>query len=327
MAQKYKFSGGESSFRARFALAELSLKVAQELSRRREPAAVFLWNVVFEAIIDIFASPPVFGNIAKAELVQLLRFYNVLKNADFQNYKELIQTPLLKTAFDFRKPEDRLEPHEVKSLAITLTEFRIHRFATWIYPLGDYEALEELNLPPPIVERNVKWSQVVKTAWRMNPKVAIHLIDRFPNNYEVISNEIFVQSRNCEIKVVGCAAATNVFLKSSTKYRIDPHLRHLLYWQPINPVIAIEMLCETTKKLHPWVLQYAFHSLEYFPVNLVFFYIPQLVQALRRDEYGYVEKFILDAAKTSQYFAHQIIWNMEANKCRDEMGDVVIFVN
>ena len=325
-SKKYKFSSGESSFRARFGVAELGLKVAQELSRRREPAAVFLWNIVLEAIIDIFSSAPVFGNIKKPELVNLMRFYTVLKKVDFENYNVLIESPLLKTAFDFRAPQDRVEPIDVKNLAIILTEFRIHRFATWIYPLGDSDAIEELNLPPPVNERQIKWPLIVKTAWRINPKVAIHLLDRFPNNSETIANEIFVHARNCEIKVVDCAAATNVFLKSSSNYRIDPHLRHLLYWQPVNPVIAIEMLC-SSKKLHPWVLQYAFHSLEYFPVNLVFFYIPQLVQALRRDEFGYVEKFILDAAKTSQYFAHQIIWNMEANKCRDEMGEIVIFAN
>lgn len=37
---------------------------------------------------------------------------------------------------------------------------------------------------------------------------------------------------------------------------------------------------------HPLILQYAMRVLEQHPVGLVFFFVPQIVQALRTDELG-----------------------------------------
>jgi phosphatidylinositol 4-kinase len=38
---------------------------------------------------------------------------------------------------------------------------------------------------------------------------------------------------------------------------------------------------------------------------------------------GYVERFIFEAAKISQLFCHQIIWNMKANCYKDDAAEVV----
>ena len=58
-----------------------------------------------------------------------------------------------------------------------------------------------------------------------------------------------------------------------------------MYWNPVAPIEAISLLCNP-ERFHPWVLQYAMHVLEYFPIDQVFFYIPQMVQALRYDSVG-----------------------------------------
>ncbi len=71
------------------------------------------------------------------------------------------------------------------------------------------------------------------------------------------------------------------------------------------------------------ILQYAHRVLEQHPVDLTFFFVPQVVQALRYDELGYVARFIFETAKISQLFCHQIIWNMKANCYKDDGGEIV----
>ena len=79
------------------------------------------------------------------------------------------------------------------------------------------------------------------------------------------------------------------------------------------------------KRYHndPLLLQYAHRVLEQHPVELTFFFVPQVVQALRYDELGYVARFVFETAKISQLFCHQIIWNMKANCYKDDAGEVV----
>ena len=89
----------------------------------------------------------------------------------------------------------------------------------------------------------------------------------------------------------------------------------------------------------PVLLQYAHRVLEQHPVELTFFFVPQIVQALRNDplgkslrlsqvpvadlNIGYVKRFIFETAKISQLFCHQIIWNMKANCYRDDAAEKV----
>ncbi|KAJ2819674.1 phosphatidylinositol-4- kinase, partial [Coemansia furcata] len=93
--------------------------------------------------------------------------------------------------------------------------------------------------------------------------------------------------------------------------------KFLMYWSAVPPITSTAYLASSHSR-NPLALQYAMRALECFPVDVTFFYIPQLVQALRHDLSGYVERAIISSAKISQHFAHQIIWNMKANMFKDE---------
>jgi phosphatidylinositol 4-kinase len=96
----------------------------------------------------------------------------------------------------------------------------------------------------------------------------------------------------------------------------------LLYWAPVNPTEALTYFLPAYGN-HPFILQYAMRALESHSMDVRFYFVPQLVQALRYDALGYVERYILETAKLSQLFAHQVIWNMKANSYKDEDSQIV----
>lgn len=118
----------------------------------------------------------------------------------------------------------------------------------------------------------------------------------------------------------------------------------MLFWAPAPVISALRFLFP---KFHgdPILLQYALRVLEHHPVEVTFFYIPQVVQALRTDALGkpvrpvshlsarltrfllgYAERFIFETSQISQLFCHQIIWNMKANAYRGDAGEEVRLV-
>lgn len=99
-------------------------------------------------------------------------------------------------------------------------------------------------------------------------------------------------------------------------------MQFLLFWAPVNPITAVTYFLPAYQN-HPFLIQYAMRALESHSVDVTFFYVPQIVQTLRYDALGYVERYIIETAQFSQLFAHQIIWNMKANSYKDDDGQIV----
>lgn len=221
-----------------------------------------------------------------------------------------------KPILDKTREETAIQFQKSRRLLQLLTENEINRLETISNPCPAHN--ETVSYEPTVsIEKFMtedSWRTTVKFAWDMEPELALFLHSRFKN--AVIENELQILVSRNPMKLIDHSEALNLFL-SQRKSKDPQYLKWLLYWAPVPPISAASFLA-TSANEDPYILQYSMRVLHYFPVDTVFFYIPQIVQALRYDSLGYAGKFILDAARVSQLFAHQIIWNMKANFYRNE---------
>lgn len=177
----------------------------------------------------------------------------------------------------------------------------------------------------------------MRLAWAESPSLAIELAARFPSaklrsdvrwlllnfpekaleepaSLEIMFGSALPSDVSFQLKVWSLLIACRFCFANKSQY--------LLYWAPVNPTEALTYFLPAYGN-HPFILQYAMRALESHSIDVRFFFVPQLVQALRYDALGYVERYIFETAKLSQLFAHQVIWNMKANMYKDEDSQVV----
>ncbi|KII89099.1 hypothetical protein PLICRDRAFT_698221 [Plicaturopsis crispa FD-325 SS-3] len=200
-----------------------------------------------------------------------------------------------------------------------LVENEIFRLTVWTNPSNDPKrGLDHVGT----TERTMletSWTTAVRTVWQINPAIAIHMTERFKNAF--VQGEVGKLVRSSTLDVLDISEALPFLVGDKLDPNVRRDLKHLLLWAPVPPVIAVTYF-ERRYQNDPLILQYAHRVLEQHPVELTFFFVPQVVQALRYDEFGYVAQFIFETAKISQLFCHQIIWNMKANCYKDDAAEV-----
>ncbi|KAJ3513745.1 hypothetical protein NLJ89_g2774 [Agrocybe chaxingu] len=239
----------------------------------------------------------------------------VLRSAQAFKTLSFIRIPVVLTiGFDYAE--------RMRSLNLPLrllTENEISRLSVWSNPTNDVKRGADIvgNMERTLLD--TAWPGIVRTLWRLDPAVAVYLTERFKNPH--IRYEVGKLVRSNTTDVLHIPEALSFLLGD----RLDPHVRrdlkHLILWAPVPPIIA-NTYFERRFNSDPLVLQYAHRVLVQHPVELTFFFIPQIVQALRYDDLGYVARFIFETAKISQLFCHQIIWNMKANCYKDDAGEI-----
>lgn len=189
------------------------------------------------------------------------------------------------------------------------------RLLVWLYPL-DHERRHLLpSLHSGRIGNEAISPTLIRAAWLEHPSIAIQLITRFSSAQ--IAREVRALLLEYPEKAVEEPDALQYLLGPSLPSDVGPQLKYLLYWAPVNPITAVTYFLPAYEN-HPFVLQYAMRALESHSVDITFFYVPQIVQSLRYDALGYVQRYIIETAKFSQLFAHQILWNMTANAYKDE---------
>ncbi|KAG0641100.1 kinase-like domain-containing protein [Tuber brumale] len=208
---------------------------------------------------------------------------------------------------------------EKNDLLLMLVENELTRLATWLYPLGHLRKHHLLPSYPARPTTDNSIAAVLPTAWHEDPAIAVQLIKRFqsPRLEQDIKRFIMAYPE----AVVGQPDALQVMLGDKISSKLSFQLKYLLYWAPVNPITATTYLLPSYAN-NSFILQYAMRALQSHSIDVTLSYVPQIVQTLRYDTLGYVERFILEMAKFSQLFAHQIIWNMKANSYKDEDSQI-----
>ncbi|EMD85075.1 hypothetical protein COCC4DRAFT_45488 [Bipolaris maydis ATCC 48331] len=205
-----------------------------------------------------------------------------------------------------------------QDLLSLLVSNELSRLTVWLFPLDGKKnhlisGRQGNTLPDAAVTAHLK------TAWAEHTGIAVHLVKRFQS--QRLNNEVRWQILNFPQKALDEPDALEILLGNSLPNDVSFQLRYMLYWAPVNPITAVTYFMPAYGN-HPFIIQYAMRALESHSVDVMFFYVYQIVQTLRYDVLGYVERYIIETAKFSQLFAHQIIWNMKANAYKDEAAEI-----
>ncbi|KAL1947994.1 hypothetical protein VTO73DRAFT_13718 [Trametes versicolor] len=196
-----------------------------------------------------------------------------------------------------------------------LVENEVFRLTVWTNPANDPKRGMDHVCQLEKTMLDSSWTAAVRKTWEIDPAITIYFAERF--NYPAVQSEVARLVRSSTPDVLDVPEALHFLVGEKLDLGVQRDLRYLLLWAPVAPVVAITFF-ERRYHNHPQLLQYAHRVLEQHPVELTFFFVPQVVQALRYDDLGYVARFIFETAKISQLFCHQIIWNMKANCYRDD---------
>ncbi|KAL6517281.1 Phosphatidylinositol 4-kinase alpha 1 [Orobanche minor] len=190
-----------------------------------------------------------------------------------------------------------------RQLLLMLCQNEADRLEVWAQPVGPKENTFKFKIS------SEKWIEFARTAFSVDPRIALSLAARFRTN-AALKSEItqLVQSHILEIRSI--PEALPYFVTPKAVDENSTLLQQLPHWAACSITQALEFLTPAYKG-HPRVMAYILRVLESYPPERVTFFMPQLVQALRYDEGRLVEGYLLRAAQRSDIFAHILIWHLQ----------------
>ncbi|KAI7897758.1 uncharacterized protein BX663DRAFT_527118 [Cokeromyces recurvatus] len=310
----------------RFSMIKLGLKVLQSI--QLEALAEFkLRSYVYSAAFSWFELPPQWHygghkSLALKEVEIMKEVYYAFLN-DRPSLTYLVTCTTIKGSnpkiaaghyilLKDKTKEDVLKHHKnMHRLLLLFIENELTRLSVWCNPLNTTNSTTvgfSNNITEKSIATDETWKEIIRFAWIVSPILTVQMDARFAYQ-PIIRKEVHRLIANNTLDVIESPEALAILLSEGNTKSLD--LKYLQYWAPVPAITAVTYLLPNYT--NPLLLQYAVRSLKHHSIDTVFFYIPQIVQALRHDPLGHVEDYILETAATSPLFAHQIIWNMKAN--------------
>ncbi|CAG8894836.1 unnamed protein product [Penicillium nalgiovense] len=290
-----------------FRIVLLGLKVLRHLSPRNSSACWKLKDQILSAALSWFKHPPrwSFGG----NRLQIKAEDRILSE---------VTAALRAVAGIAANAQGSCKSLQAKqNLLQVLVENERSRLRVWLFPLDP----ERKHHIPSIGAKNPDDGPVslLRLAWVENAGLAIQMAARFPSPKMQADVRSLILS--FPEKVIEEPSALEIMFDNCLPTDVGSQLKYMLYWAPVTPTEAITYFMPAYGN-HPYILQYAMRALESYSMDVRFYFVPQLIQALRFDALGYVDRYILETARLDQLFAHQVIWNMKANSFKDEDSQI-----
>ncbi|CAM8920616.1 unnamed protein product [Rhodiola kirilowii] len=201
-----------------------------------------------------------------------------------------------------------------KQLLLMLSQHEADRLEVWAHPTNT----KDNSSPRPKISSD-KWIEYARTAFAVDPRIALSLAFRFPT-VSSLKGELtqLVQAHLLEIRSI--PEALTYFVTPKAVDENSPLLQQLPHWAACSITQALEFLTPAYKG-HSRVMAYVLRVLESYPPERVTFFMPQLVQALRYDDEKLVEGYLLRAAQRSDLFAHILIWHLQGETSEELSKD------
>lgn len=193
-----------------------------------------------------------------------------------------------------------------KQLLCMLCQHESDRLDTWAYPLKVYAVPRLQKMIPE------RWGNFVKTAWAVDPRIALSLVARFPGS-AALKAEVGNLVQNNLKDLTNVPGALPYFVTPKSVEEDSSVLQWLPHWAPCSITNALAFLTPAYKGHHR-VMAYVLRVMEFYPPEKVTFFMPQLVQALRYDQGGLVEGYLMVAARRSNLFSHILIWQLQGEE-------------
>uniref|UniRef100_A0A453H7A6 1-phosphatidylinositol 4-kinase n=2 Tax=Aegilops tauschii subsp. strangulata TaxID=200361 RepID=A0A453H7A6_AEGTS len=197
-----------------------------------------------------------------------------------------------------------------KQLLLMLSQNEADRLEVWAQPINTKDTSTFRGKIS-----SDKWIDHCRTAFAVDPRIALSMPMRFPTN-ATLQSEItqLVQTHILELRTI--PEALPFFITPKAVDENSALLQQLPHWAPCSVTQALEFFTSPYKG-HPRVMAYVLRVMETYPPETVTFFMPQLVQSLRYDDGKLVEGYLLGAARRSNIFAHILIWHLQG-ECEED---------